>query len=1189
MQHLKPYWLAFVALSFSTALFGQEFTGQVTDTSNAAVPKATIRVHNQSTNVDITTVTTKSGDYTVPYLKPGIYTVSAQADGFEKQSKTNITLQVDQTAKINFLLTVGSVVESVTVTADALVDLGKADVGEVVENTRVSELPLNGRDPSTLAQLSAGVNWYGGKNWTRPFDQTEGALDINGGGTGNTVLMLDGISNETASGNAQVAYIPPVDAVQEFKIITNPYDAQFGRGQGGVIDMTLKSGTNTLHGDAYEFARRTWLDSNTWQNANAGKSTPQHKLDQAGGELDGPIFIPKVFNGRDKAFFLLQYENWNEIAPNTVTTSVPMDGWLDGNFGNLTYFDPASGTQKPLVIYDPTTIQLDPTTGIYVRSAFKDNIIPQERINQVAKAILSYYPKSNFGPRAGQNPYNGNYVVQDPITDIYRNIVAKADYNVTSSDRFTLRYGYWERWQHWLQNAMPGFIAQMASPTGTVNQTYMTEWVHTFTPKLVFDFKAVATTYVNNSLAGPRGFDQTTLGLPASLVSQYSPFNTYFPNISLSEFDGIGNGGGNITPDESLVVNPSVTWIKGTHTIHAGIDMRFLQQAQRIVGGGMSFSTSRNWTQAQWNQGDSASGNAIASFLLGTPDSGSVTISPTVFWSQHYFAPFIQDDWKVSRRLTLNLGFRYDLNGPQSERHNRADYAFDTTSTNPVDSQVNHALMPAGMTVKGGPTFLGVNGNPTTFYAVVKTNIQPRIGFAYALDDKTAIRGGYGIMFRNPIPGGNQDGFYANTSFVSSFDGGIHLNPSATIDNPFPNGIVHPAGSALGMETGLGQSGLWFINPQYKTPRYESYSLGFERQFLKRGTLNVTYSGSRSTRQDSSDDINHVSLTYMEMCNPALGGIPEICWADPGANLANPFFDVPAFQGSAYYSSPTISSGAFTRLLPAFGDIEEYQLNEGRSWYNSLQVTGMHKMSDSLTLHGTWTWSKTMDSGGFSDTNYRILSRTLDSNDITHRITISGVYMLPVGHNRALLTNSNRAVDAVVGGWELGSLYIFETGHPWQFSGLDYLHDAKVPRHTDPSIPGSIRGAAPCVGQWHEISRGQWDIQPYAAAKGCVDQFGVVDYDFIAQAPWGPQPNIVYSGIRIPNYQQLDANLSKNFKVYERLGAQLRLEGFNVPNHPVFQSGYDSNPSDPQFGCILKQNGQSNVPRQVQIALKLLW
>ena len=1172
--------LASGILLSASPLLAQEFTGHVADPSHAAVPKATITIHNQLTNVDVTTSTTHTGDYTVPYLKPGLYTVSVEADGFQRQNKTDITLEVDKTATINFTLKIGSTAEEVTVTAEALLDMGKADLGEVVENQRITELPLNAGDPSTLAQLSAGVAWYGSKQYTRPFDQTQGALSINGGGEGNSVLMLDGVSNESPQGNAQVAYIPPIQAVQEFKIITNPYDAQFGRGQGGVIDMTLKSGGNKVHGSVYEYYRRSWLDANAWSNDYYGLNKSAHKVDQYGAELDGPIQIPKLYDGRDRAFYLLQYENFDETEPNLITTSVPDPAWLKGDFSKLTYVG-----QGPELIYDPLTVTLNPTSGLYTRSQFPGNMIPANRINPTAAKILSYYPAPNFTPPASQNPYSGNYVVSLPIHEIYRNLLGKVDYNVTSRDRFTLRFGYWERRGAWNTNGLSGPVADVW-PNGSRNETYAMEEVHTFTQSLALDFKAVVTTFVQINLGGAQGFDQTTLGLPSSLVSQYKGFNNYFPSIGLSGYAQLGNSGGNISPAHSLAMLPTLTWIKGRHSIHGGADVRFLQQTTHQVSGGASFSTGPSWTQNAYGYQASniQSGNSIASFLLGTPDSGGVSINSTTYWSQHYYAPFVQDDWKLTNKLTLNLGIRWDLNGPQSERHNRGNYEFDTTTLNPVNSQVNHALLPTGEQILGGMTFLGVNGNPRSFIPMIKTNIQPRVGFAYSLFNNTVIRGGYGIMYRNPIPGDNNLGFSANTQFVGTFDNGIHQN-GTTIDNPFPGGIIQPTGSSLGLETGLGQS-TWFINPQYKTPRFELYSLGFEQQFLKHDLINVTYSGSRSTRQDSSDNINRVSRPILELCNPELGGHPESC----NAQVSNPFFDVPAFQGSSYYSSAFISFSAFTRANPAFSDVTEYQLNEGRSWYNSLQVTGTHRMSDNLTLHGTWTYSKTMDSGGFADSNYRILSRTLDGNDVTHRVTVSGVYMFPFGHKRRFLAESNRLVDAVLGGWELASLYIYETGHPWGFGGMDYLHNAAVKRYVDPRVPGAIRGVQPCVGEWNEQSYNSWTVVPYQVTQNlCRNAAGVTDYDFVSQAPYGPQPNIIYSGIRIPNFYQIDANLSKNFHPTDRFTVQLRLEGFNVPNHPAFQSGYDGNPSDPQFGTILRQNGQTNVPRQVQLAAKVIW
>jgi hypothetical protein len=412
-------------------LAAQEFTGRVVDSTGAVVPKAPVIAHNVDTNVDIPTVTTASGDYTIPYLKAGNYLVSVQAKGFEKAVHTGINLQVGQTSTVNFTLKVGHASETVTVSGDTLVDFGKADLGEVVENTRVTELPLNGRDPGMLSILNSGATWTGSIQYQRPFDDTQANLSVNGGGAGNVALMLDGVSNSATSinntGSAHISYVPPVDSVQEFKIVTNPYDAQYGLMAGGVEDVTLKSGTNKIHGDVYEYARRTWLDANTWSNdwaiktATAGTDltpfkNPQMKWDQYGAELDGPVVLPKIYNGRDKSFFTMQYENFHEVEPNTITESVPGAGWVDGDFSNLTYWNGSS--YSPMSILDPQNIS-ENAQGVWTRVPFGPtdtlnptsaaNIIPASRINAMAKKIVSLYPTANTKTASGSNPFANNY------------------------------------------------------------------------------------------------------------------------------------------------------------------------------------------------------------------------------------------------------------------------------------------------------------------------------------------------------------------------------------------------------------------------------------------------------------------------------------------------------------------------------------------------------------------------------------------------------------------------------------------------------------------------------------------------------------------------------------------------------------------------------------------------------------
>lgn len=1187
-----------LCLIFSASLFAQEFTGHVSDASKAAIAQAKITVTNQKTAVSLTTVTTSSGDYTLPYLTPGLYTVTAEAVGFSQEKRTQITLQVGQTAKIDFVLKVGKVTETVTVVSDESLLDGAGDVGEVVENSRVSELPINAENPAMLADQSAGANWYGSREWIRPFDDVEAILSINGGGAANNELLLDGSSNEAAHGdayngtNSQIGYIPPVSAVGEFKIITNPYDAQFGRASGGVIDMTLKSGTNTVHGSAYEFARRGWLDANTWTNNYYGTPRTSQKRDQWGGELDGPVRIPRLYNGIDKTFFLLQYENYNSVDPGTAVGSVPQTSWLTGDFSKLTYYDASTASQQPEVLYDPLTLHTN-SAGVLVRDAFPGNVIPTNRISPLAQKILSYYPAPNLPSQAGQNPWYNNYQAPTPLNDVYRNLLAKVDQNISTKDRFSLRWGYWERYEIQSSNGIPGAGAQGSFPHGERSNTFATDWVHTISPNLLFDFKATGIDRANFNGTGTTGFNQASLGIPSSLIAALGIFTNSLPSIGLDSLLGIGNTGSQLTIGDSLAMLPSLTYNKGKHTLHAGMDYRILQSSMRTSEGGMSFSTDRTWTQASYNTYDAASGNSVASFLLGTATSGSASINSVYFWSQHYYAPFVQDDWKVTPRLTLNLGVRYDLNAPPVERHNRADYAFDPTVTNPVNASVSQALLPNGP-VMGGMQFVGVNGAPRAIYSATKTDFQPRVGFAYQLDPNTVLHGGFGVMYRNPNPGANLTGFSSSTPYVASNDGmktptenfGVPANNgnAAIAVNPFPT-VIEPTGSSLGYLTSIGQ-GPWFINPHYRTPEFQTYSLGFERRFLKYDTLEMNYVGTRTYHNDSSDNINRESLSAIANCNILLGGNPATCNSATGAYVQNPFQGLSAFAGTGYYSAPTIQALNLTRPFSAFGDISEYQLNNGRTWYNSLQVTGMHKWRDSLTLHGTWTWSKLMDSGGYADDNYRVPSRNIDSNDMAHRVTASGVWYLPVGRGRTFLSNTNRIVDTALGGWEFGSIFMLETGHPWTLNGSTYLTgNAWVPRHSDPSIPYSIRGAKACAEQYNEQPDGTWALTPEANSANCGG-----NYNFVVAPQYAPNPDIIYTGIRLPGTWNVDANIQKNFAVYDRMHLQFRLDAFNVPNHPAWEQGYDNGPADTNFGAFVKYAvGQSNQQRQVQLALKLIW
>jgi Carboxypeptidase regulatory-like domain len=1187
MKSIRLWSVCLVLLLLPAVLHAQQFTGRVTDSTGAAVPKATITVLNLATNVSSVTTTTGDGDYTVPYLRPGQYSVSVSASGFEVETKTNITLQVSQTVSIDFNLKVGSLTETVSV-SDAQLDRGQSSIGEVVENDRVNELPLNGGDMGQLAQLSAGTYYSGSTLYMRPFDNSVAALSINGAQAAENELLLDGVSNEAAHGdayngtNSQMGYIASVQAVQEFKVVTVPLDAAYGRLQGGAIDMTLKSGANQIHGSVYEFARRGWLDSNLWNNNFNGIPRPAHTRDQYGAEVDGPVIIPKLYDGRDKTFFVAQFENWKEILPSTTLDSVPDPAWLKGDFSKLTYYDATTQSQQPLTIYDPLTLH-DNGTGALVRDPFPGNIIPQNRISPFAQAIIALYPAPNATPNAQQNSYTNNYAADTAIADTYRNALIKIDQIIGAKDRVSLRYGWWERSETQNQTGIPGVGANGEFPHGERVNTFSPDWIHTFTPTLVMDFKASVIVRGNVLNSGPLGYDLSQLGLSSGFISSLGTFGKSLPQTSPSEFTSIGNTGGEFTVGDSLAMLPSLTYIRGKHTIHAGLDWRLLQWSWRNIRGGTSFNVDRTWTQANYQSGDNTSGNSIASFLLGTASGGSVQINPLAFYSQHYYAPFVQDDWKVFPKLTLNLGLRYDLNGAVVERHNRVDYEFNPNVVNPVSSQVTSPALNGAL--MGGLEFVGVNGNPRAFNALVKNNIQPRVGFSYSPVDKTVIHGGFGVFFLNPNPGPNQYGFSSTTQYNASNDGNKtpteNLGVGGAAPNPFPT-VIQPTGSSLGYLTGLGQ-GLFYLNPFFRTPKTYQYAVGIQQQFNKGSVVELNYVGTRTRRLGTSDNINRESAAAYAQCNPELGGNPAVCNSDPGSYITNPFQNIAAFQGSNYYSQPTIQALNFTRAFPAFGDTTEYDLNGGKSWYNSLQLTATQRVSRSFTMHGTWTWSKMMDAGGFTDTTYRVLSRHIDGQDFAHRITFSGYWLLPVGRGREFFGHANRLVDAAIGGWELSTIVSWQTGFPWTLNGsTDFSGNVRINRKSTSTNVTGVNTS--CVAQWVVQANGTYALQSKGTSSNCGG-----NYNFIVVPSYGVQPNVNYTGVRDPGTEDADASLSKNFNIYERLHAQFRVDAFNLPNHPTFSGNYDNGPTDGTFGQIVKSSGQSNQPRNVQLTFKVTW
>jgi hypothetical protein len=1178
-----------LACLVSPSAWSQEFratvTGRVVDAGGLPMPGVTVSATNTQTNEVATAVTSADGVYALPFLKPGVYTLAAELEGFRKWTQERVQLEIGQTVTLNIAMQVGSIAETVTVVGESpLLEASKADRGMVIDNQRVTELPLNARNPFMLSYLAPGITYNGPAIYQRPFDN--GAIadwSINGGQNRNNEFLLDGAPNNSIQGGNNIAFVPSVDSVQEFKIITNSYDAQYGRTAGGVVNVSLKSGTNDLHGTVFEFARRKQLDSNEYFNIMNNVAKPAHKLDQYGFELDGPVRLGTLYDGRNKTFFMFNFEGYKEATPNPATYTVPDEAQLRGDFSNL-----RDAQGRLITIYDPATGRLE--NGQWVRDPFPGNIIPANRIDPMAATLAQYFLRPNTTPTSG-DPWRNNFVFAPNLAyDRYHNVAGKVDQNISEKTRMFFRYGYNYRSENRFTNGITSGPAQNGQlPLERINHTVVADWVHTVSSSMLMNIRGSFNQYLELARSDPGlSFNPSDLGFPQSLVNALP--NRAFPFINPTDYQSIGRQNRNSETTRVLSVQPNVTWTKGSHNVRGGLDARLTRYIREINSNLFVINVDRRFTQKAFNQADNLSGNSIASFLLGAASSGSIdnNFYPTLRWT--YMAPWFQDDWQLGHRLTLNLGVRWDLNTPVTERDDRLNYAFDTASINPVSARINQQQFP-GYQVRGGPTFVDVNGNPPYPYQFDKNNIQPRAGFAYLLNDTTTLRGGYGLYYLNVVSISASNGFLVTTPLVTSLDG--DRTSTYPLSNPFSQGLIPPPGSSQGLQTFLGRNPS-FSNPDFVNPYVHQFSFGIQRLLPWRTTLEISYVGSRTMQEQNRwGGFNEPPVSLRDQCDPTKGGNVAYC----NELLPNPFYQVPGFEGTARFTSPTLSRYELGRPFPEFTGITMLDRNDGRIWYDAMQLVANKRMSDGISLSGTYTWSKTLerngggnDIGGTGNTNPtitdvdRVVQQSPPETDRRHRLTISGVYRLPFGRERRFLATENSVVEAIAGGWEVAGMWLFNSGRPWGLpQNVFYVRNAAI-ADINVSDPRVIRGVQNCVAQMND--NGAVTMLNYSIAAGCTSPNFIIRPNYT-----GTDVTFRDSEIRRPPFYQFDMNFAKTTRLAGRVGLQIRVEIFNLFNKPMYdERNYENNPNNALFGSIDRTVvRQSNFPRYGQLGFKLLF
>ena len=1126
-------WVA--TMTLLAPAYGQEsrgsITGQIEDATGAIIPGASITAVNVDTRVATSTTTNSDGVYSLLYLLPGTYTVTADKDHFKTVVYNSVRLDAGQQLGLNVALNAGSLDQEVVVTADPVdLDTVSASLGGVVDQTRVENMPTAGLMVFDDVTLVEGVRLEGlGFNLTPR--NNGGNYTVSGAQTNANAFYMNGAP---VSDQGSWYFVPNQEAVQQVTAVAMPYDAQYGRTQGGAFTATVKNGTNAYHGSIYEYYGNQALNANTWV-ANLNHSPKSVNIRSVyGGESSGPI-------RKDRTFYFGSYEAYRQTEPLPTTKTVPPTAWISGNFAGSGY-----------TIYDPLSTHCTKTNSAggcttYARTPFPGDIIPQSRISKVGQAILSMYPAPT---QAGAT---SNLYAAGPRHVEYQQYIGRIDHNFSQNTRMYALYTHEYDYEYSSGNSFTNEASTASIPT-SYDHNAILDLTHIFSPSMVLDLKAsyghitgTTTTGVaiqDNYLASNLGFN-----MPAVPTT---PHQNIVPAISVTGMADLFGNTQSGTAHADADFSGSVTQLVGRHNLHYGAEIMDIQQAPTGVLGtpNGAFTFGANFTQGNPLAATTGQGNAVADTLLGYPSSGSIGWTAPTFITVHYYAAFIQDDFKILPNLAFNLGLRWDVNKSPRDRHNRINDGFCFTCTNPLTGQVNYAIAPGLQNpLLGGLQFAGVNGAPSTPYKVQWNDWQPRFGFSWGPLRDTVVRGGYGIYYPWAPLDVDTTGFSQTTSFVPSLDGNLTPNGYLNSGTPYPGGAVAPTGSSAGLETAAGTA-ISFNNTNRRLRMVQHWSFGIQQRIPGALLLDVEYVGSNDHGMPVTSQLGVIPTALQQNCNLDL----SLC----NTNVSNPFYGVvPVTAGNG--SSTTIPAWRLKRAFPLFNGVTEQRLPTGSSHYNALDVRVERRVKN-LNFVFNYAYSNWMDrdtylnSGSFQDAE---LTKALDDGDVRHYISINIVYPVPG-------IRKNGVLGVLTDGWLLDSTIIRSSGTPLDLPAADF-HCA------------SFR---PAGGQ----TRAHW----FNNDESCWTNLGT----------WEPQTTPTSIGfLRDPAQSTWNPAIHKRFKLpHEGMFAQFRMEALNGANHPTWGAPSTANGTPPMFSPGTSWTGfgtlpttQVNTQRQIIASLKILF
>jgi len=1129
--------LGFVAMAQS---FTASVNGVVADESGASIVGAKIVVIDQQRGTTFRADADASGRFVVTALPPSTYVLTAEAPGFKRFSSGRFSVAVQEQATINAKLQVGDVTTTVEVEGSAsLINTTISNLGQVIDNKYILSLPNLARNSMGLAYLTPGVVGSGGR---RGDSNTN--FVANGSRNSTSDVLVDGVTVTTVeqnSGITDLKFSPSVDVVQEFKMQTNFFSAEYGQTGGAVVNMVTRSGTNDFHGTGYYFLRDAALNANDWFSNRAGRALPAFHRDQYGGVIGGPVI-------KNRTFFFGGYEYTKQESPTSSVVSFPTDIQRDGNFSQT-----LNGSGQLMTVYNPFDTATNAANGID-RRPFPGNIVPKSMFDPISVKALSFVPKSNQAGAAFTN--TANWFGQGVNTSNAHQLNSKIDHNFNAANRVSGRYS----------NALstgrnPNLFGDNnpAYWTGGSNQTntksMVVDFTHVRNATTVFTLR-YGLTYSDFHRDPHTSFDLTTLGLPKNMKDTAT--NLVFPRFAPEGFQEFGTEGYWIMDRQEGVHHwsGSMAKVMGAHNIKIGGERRF-NQLDYLQPGNPSgrFNFGRGVTCKDRFTCPGNEGNGLAAMLVGWATGSEFQIEPKAFSRSAYWGFYFQDDWKLSRKLTVNLGLRYDFDVPRWETLDRYSY---------WDLNQQSSVKATGYDTRGVIKF--VDKDRRSPFDSDRNNWQPRIGFAYAANSKTSIRSGYGLFYtlsRATVFGRPGTGFTINSPAIWTLDSNATLN--ARLSNPFPNGLLLPPGRAQGDNTLLGFGASTIVGSNNRNPEYHSWNLSIQRELALQSVLELNYTGSRGTHLF----MPITTLSPLAQSNWTLGRTAL------AALIPNPFYGQITDSRSPL-SQPTTARSRLLRPMPQFDGtgVGTAEPARGDSNYHALQVKWEKRFSKGLTMLTHYTWSKMIDNVSHSSGNVSWLGgstalqniwdlrgeRSLSSHDVAHRVVLSGAYELPFGQKRKFGANMNKVMDWIAGGWNLSGMATLQSGMPLQVtqSGGTIWDGTQRPNLIgDPSTSGAIQ-----------------DRLNNYFNRAAFSQPG-------PDVPGSAPRNLNYRG---PGIKTLDAALLKNFNTWEGQRFEFRLEATNFTNTPMFgdpATGFGAT----NFGQITGlRNGVG--PRNMQIGLK---